>query len=275
MEFRRCTSYRAVQTDIVSNDVGTVRRSSPVGATGLSQSTKFAKQLVPALVNRLQRRHFHYQPRYTASASHGRFIESFFYNTDEIAYLNPMAVGTANGVAYDGSHSRDRRTVIRENRISHHLTNNERGSILAYLEPSAKALCTGVCQLLQAENDIWTDMKVGVICFIRDPHVKEYALTLLLPKSDERFPAKVLWTMNVSAFFETERTSDEHLLTFVMESYPRDICGLNFYDPQEADEFHRILVDENRGRVSRRAGKPKRQAPPPPSQVTDTNKSKA
>nr|CDJ83654.1 unnamed protein product [Haemonchus contortus] len=72
--------------------------------------------------------------------------------------------------------------------------------------------------------------------------------------------------MPVSAFFETERTSDEHLLTFTMESYPRDVCGLNFHDPKEADEFHRILVQENRGRKSRGATKPKRQAPPPPSQ---------
>ncbi|VDO47824.1 unnamed protein product [Haemonchus placei] len=129
-----------------------------------------------------------------------------------------------------------------------------------------QALCTGVCQLLQAENSRWTDMKVGVICFIRDPHAKEYVLSLLYPKADERLPATVLWTMPVSAFFETERTSDEHLLTFTMESYPRDVCGLNFHDPQEADEFHRILVQENRGRKSRGATKPKRQAPPPPSQ---------
>ncbi|KAK6018474.1 hypothetical protein OSTOST_15936, partial [Ostertagia ostertagi] len=73
-----------------------------------------------------------------------------------------------------------------------------------------------------------------------------------------------LWAFR-SAFFETERTSDEHLLTFIMESFPRDVCGLNFYDPQEADEFHRILVEENRGRISRGVNRPKRQAPPPPS----------
>ncbi|KAK6047490.1 hypothetical protein COOONC_15005, partial [Cooperia oncophora] len=73
--------------------------------------------------------------------------------------------------------------------------------------------------------------------------------------------------MTVTAFFETERTSDEHLLTFIMETFPRDVCGLNFYDPREADEFHRILVEENRGRISRHANRPKRQAPPPPSKV--------
>ncbi|KAK6045936.1 hypothetical protein COOONC_16559 [Cooperia oncophora] len=114
---------------------------------------------------------------------------------------------------------------------------------------------------------MWTDMKVGVICFIRDPTNKEYVLSLLLPKPDEQLPAKVLWTMTVTAFFETERTSDEHLLTFIMETFPRDVCGLNFYDPREADEFHRILVEENRGRISRHANRPKRQAPPPPSKV--------
>ncbi|RCN38924.1 hypothetical protein ANCCAN_15151 [Ancylostoma caninum] len=139
---------------------------------------------------------------------------------------------------------------------------------------------------LIAEWNTWSDTKVGVICFIRDPHVKEYLLALLLPKPDGRYPARVLWTMSVSAFFETEKTSDDHLLTFIMETYPRDVCGLNFYDPIEAEEFHRILVTENRsqsltlgrrslphpfpipGRISRRATQPKRQAPPPPSQAS-------
>ncbi|WKY00140.1 hypothetical protein Q1695_014756 [Nippostrongylus brasiliensis] len=198
-------------------------------------------------------------------------IESFFYNTEEINYHRPMPVEIAvNGVRSNGDRIAAGHKVTRENRISSHLNEAERRSILTYLEPSAKALCTGVCQLLQAENEVWTDMKVGVICFIRDPQIKEYVLSLLLPKTDGRYPAKVLWTMNVSAFFETERTTDEHLLTFVMESYPRDICGLNFYDPREADEFHRILVEENRGRISRRASsRPKQRAPPPPSEATE------
>ncbi|VDM63646.1 unnamed protein product [Angiostrongylus costaricensis] len=154
--------------------------------------------------------------------------------------------------------------IARENRISPYLTESERQSILTYLEPSAKALCTGVCQLLQAEDNVWKDTKVGVICFIRNPQIKEYVLSLLLPKPSGTSAAKVLWTMTVSAFFETEKTSDEHLLIFVMDSFPRDVCGLHFYDPREADEFHRILVIENRNRITRRASIPKRHAPPPP-----------
>ncbi|KAK5982211.1 CRIB domain-containing protein [Trichostrongylus colubriformis] len=179
-----------------------------------------------------------------------------------------MTVGSRNDIV-DHYEDGKQQKFSRENRISSHLTDAEQRSILASLKPSAKALCTGVCQLLQAENKMWTDIKVGVICFIRDPNIKEYVLSLLLPKADDRLPAKVLWTMTVSAFFETERTSDEHLLTFIMETFPRDVCGLNFYDPREADEFHRILVEENRGRISRRAkaNRPKRHAPPPPSEV--------
>ncbi|CAJ0599442.1 unnamed protein product [Cylicocyclus nassatus] len=196
--------------------------------------------------------------------NNNKYIESFLYDSEEIYYRTPMTIIDVGNEIYDRPMSVMK--INRENRISSHLTTEERRSILTYLEPSAKvALCTGVCQLLQAEGNTWSDTKVGVICFIRDRHVKEYVLALLLPKPDGRYPAKVLWTMNVSAFFETEKTTDEHLLTFVMETFPRDVCGLNFYDPDEADEFHRILVSENRSRISRRASQPKRQAPPPPS----------
>ncbi|XGW17018.1 hypothetical protein V3C99_001999 [Haemonchus contortus] len=199
--------------------------------------------------------------------NNNKVIESFFYNSEQINLIEPMALNTRNGIIGNYDNGKQQKSE-RENRISRHLEPAEQRSILASLDPSAKALCTGVCQLLQAENSRWTDMKVGVICFIRNPHAKEYVLSLLYPKADERLPATVLWTMPVSAFFKTERTSDEHLLTFTMESYPRDVCGLNFHDRQEADEFHRILVQvqEDRGRKSRRAIKPRRQAPPPPSQ---------
>ncbi|EYC32006.1 hypothetical protein Y032_0003g1348 [Ancylostoma ceylanicum] len=208
---------------------------------------------------------------YGENNNNSKLIESLLYDSEEIYYRLPMTIVDVRNEVYEVPTSATPRMSVfygtRENRISSHLTSEERRSILAYLEPSAKALCTGVCQLLQAEGNTWSDTKVGVICFIRDPHVKEYLLALLLPKPDGRYPARVLWTMSVSAFFETEKTSDDHLLTFIMESYPRDVCGLNFYDPIEADEFHRILITENRSRISRRAAQPKRQAPPPPSQA--------
>uniref|UniRef100_A0A0K0D344 WH1 domain-containing protein n=1 Tax=Angiostrongylus cantonensis TaxID=6313 RepID=A0A0K0D344_ANGCA len=207
------------------------------------------------------------------------------------------------GISADDFPVRTDKAPTRENRISSYLTESERQSILTYLEPSAKALCTGVCQLLQAEDNVWKDTKVGVICFIRNPQIKEYVLSLLLPKPNGTSAAKVLWTMTVSAFFETEKTSDEHLLIFVMETFPRDVCGLHFYDPREADEFHRILVIENRSqfyltdytvalefakknepdkfeivafvnendRISRRASIPKRHAPPPPQVYISTS----
>ncbi|KAK6048733.1 hypothetical protein COOONC_13762 [Cooperia oncophora] len=86
-----------------------------------------------------------------------------------------MTIGTRNGVMGNNEGGKQQK-VARENRISSHLTEAEQRSILSSLQPSAKALCTGVCQLLQAENNMWTDMKVGVICFIRDPGNKEVNL---------------------------------------------------------------------------------------------------
>ncbi|KAJ1375065.1 hypothetical protein KIN20_038297 [Parelaphostrongylus tenuis] len=180
----------------------------------------------------------------------------------DVIYKHPMATDIRNITNHISDSPADK--FPRVNRISPHLTETERKSILTYLGSSAKALCTGICQLLQAENNIWKDTKVGVICFIRNPDIKEYVLSLLLPKSSGTSAAKVLWKMTVSAFFETQKTSDAHLLIFVMETFPRDVCGLHFYDPHEADKFHRILVTENHNRLSRRFSIPKCHAPPPP-----------
>ncbi|PIO74094.1 hypothetical protein TELCIR_03908, partial [Teladorsagia circumcincta] len=210
-------------------------------------------------------------PLYSES-NNNKVIESFFYNSEQINIVGPMMIDTRNGVLgnYEGEKQQKH---TRENRISSHLTDAEQRSILASLQPSAKALCTGVCQLLQAENNMWTDMKVGVICFIRDPNIKEalctgvcqllqaennmwtdmkvgvicfirdpnikeYVLSLLLPKADERLPAKVLWTMTGESLDEPADQSDRHRH---LRQRHIEHLGLEELSKEDQETFHHLI----------------------------------
>ncbi|KJH53154.1 hypothetical protein DICVIV_00652 [Dictyocaulus viviparus] len=191
--------------------------------------------------------------------------ESLLYKSVEVVVdRNLMTINTRKKLHNESSDTV--REIPRENCISTHLKESERQSILKYLEPSSKVICTGICQLLRGENKIWKDTKIGVICFIFNSLFNEYTLSLLLPMSNVTvLPAKELWTMPVSASFKMERTCDEHLLVFMLESSPRNVCGLHFYDPHEAQVFHRILNTENRSRNSGRVAQWRRQLSSPSS----------
>ncbi|RCN38925.1 hypothetical protein ANCCAN_15152 [Ancylostoma caninum] len=83
----------------------------------------------------------------TFSAVYGAFpsavsAESFLYDSEEIIYRTPMTIIDVRNEVYEVPKSTTPRMSVfygtRENRISNHLTSEERRSILAYLEPSAK-----------------------------------------------------------------------------------------------------------------------------------------
>ncbi|CAD6199443.1 unnamed protein product [Caenorhabditis auriculariae] len=175
---------------------------------------------------------------------------SFFFSTDTPVPPEKSISRKSSmyNSAYDPIHS-----------LSSWLSDDEKESVLKALDGiDCKVEASGICRLVRAKNGSWNDEhEPGLIAFVKDSAIRKYRLTLYEVMVDGR-SARVSWSLNVSAQFQTSKEHD-HLVTFSTEIEPLETFGLNFYDKEEAKKFHEA-VSERKSRKS-----PKRMAPAPPS----------